>query len=313
MANAIPLLEGTDAAGGFLVSEQYGQTLQNTINRRAAAWGLARVERVVGRRQKYAIYAGRPTAAFVGEGAAKPVTGAEFNELTVNVKKIATNVIYTEELLEDAREDPSVFVSADVETAFTDLIDAHVLGMAGSALVTSSFDDSLAATTQKVELGADGDAFAKAISEAIGIIEGNGGVPSGIAAAYDVRAHLRDARSATETTEPIYTAGYEANAPETLYGVPIRWTTNLDGFPAGLTGAAGSPAKVAAIVGDFTHAVGVVRRDIGVRFSDQATLNVAGVDQNMWQENKLAAQWEMRVGFAIHDRNRMFVAITNGA
>lgn len=306
MANAIPLLEGTDAAGGFLVSEQYGQTLQNTINRRAAAWGLARVERVVGRRQKYAIYAGRPTAAFVGEGAPKPVTGAEFNELTVNVKKIATNVIYTEELLEDAREDPSVFVSADVEAAFTDLIDAHVLGMAAGTSITSSFDDKLASTTQTVELGTTGDAFAQAVSQAIGLIEGNGGIPSGIAAAYDVRAHLRDARSATETTEPIYTAGYQANAPETLYGVPLRWTTNLDGFPAGV-------GKIAAIVGDFSHAVGVLRRDVGVRFSDQATLNVAGVDQNMWQENKLAAQWEMRVGFAIHDRNRMFVAITNAA
>jgi HK97 family phage major capsid protein len=307
MANAIPLLEGTDASGGYLVSEQYGETLQNTILRRSAVWDLSRVQRVVGRRQKYAVYAGRPTAAFVAEAAEKPVTGAEYTELTVNVKKIATNVIYTEELLEDAREDPSVLVSADVEAAFMDLIDAHALGMAAGTAIVGQFDSELTATTSTVELGATNDAFAIAVSSALATIEGNGGTPNGIVAAYDVRAHLRDARGTGDNAEvPIYTPGYTANAPETLYGVPIRYTSNLDALPAGA-------GKVAAVVGDFTHAIGVVRRDISVRMSDQATLNVSGTLHHLWQQNKTAAQWEMRVGFAAHDLNRMFVAITNAA
>ena len=90
MANAIPLLEGTDASGGYLVRDTYGETLQNAIQRLSPSLGLSRVDRVVGKRQKYTVYAGRPTAAFVAEGAAKGVTGAEFTELTVNIKKIAT-------------------------------------------------------------------------------------------------------------------------------------------------------------------------------------------------------------------------------
>jgi HK97 family phage major capsid protein len=130
MANAIPMLEGTPASGGYNVPDTQGETLQNTILRESAVLGLARVDRVVGRRQKYTVYAGRPVATFVAEGAPKSTTGAEWAEITVDVKKIVAQVIYTEELLEDAREDPRVLVNADVEGAIADTIDAHALGYA---------------------------------------------------------------------------------------------------------------------------------------------------------------------------------------
>lgn len=308
MANAIPLLEGTDASGGYLVSEQYGETLQNTIRRESAVMDApgTRVDRVVGRRQKYAVYAGRPTAAFVAEAAAKPTTGAEFTEVQVDIKKIATQVIYTEELLEDSREDPRVLVSADVEGAFTDLIDAHALGYAAGAAIVSQFNSELTGTTQTTELGAGNDALAVAVSAALEQIESNGGKPSAIVAASDVRAHLRDARGSGDNAEqPIYTPGFERES-DRLYGLPVRYSSNLDAFPAGA-------GKVVAVVGDFTHAVFALRRDLSVRFSDQATVDVGGTPQNLWQENKTAAQWEMRLGFVAHDLNRMFAVITNAA
>lgn len=304
MANAIPMLEGVDASGGFLVSEQYGSTLQNGIRRESAVMDLSRVDRVVGRRQKYAVYAGRPTAAFVAEGAAKGVTGAELTELTVNIKKIATIVLYTEEILEDAREDPTVLVSADVEAAFQDLIDAHSLGYQAGAAIVGSFDSELTNTTQTTELGAGADAFALAVSVALEQIEDDGYKPNGIVAASDVRAHLRDARgSGDNATVPVYTAGF-GREPDTLYGLPIRYTSNLDGFPA----AAG---KIAAVVGDFNHAVFAMRRDMTVRRSDQASVDVSGTLHHLWQQNKTAFLWEMRLGFAAHDLNKAFSVVTN--
>lgn len=306
MANQIPLLEGTDAAGGYLVSEQYGQTLVNGIRRQSAVMALSRVERVVGRRQRYAIYAGRPTAAFVAEGAAKAATGAEFGELVVNIKKIASIVLYTEELIEDAREDPSVLVSADVSAAFQDLIDAHALGYASGAAIVGQFDAELTNTTNTVELGATGDAFALAVSQAMELVEADGYMASGIVAASDVKAHLRDQRgSGDNATTPVYTDGF-GREPDTLYGLPVRYTSNLDGFPA----AAG---KIAAVVGDFNQAVFAVRRDISVRTSDQASVDVGGTLHNLWQQNKTAMLWEMRVGFNAHDLNDAFATITNAA
>jgi HK97 family phage major capsid protein len=306
VANAIPLLEGTDASGGYLVRDTYGTTLQNTVNRESPTMALTRVERVPGKRQRYSVYAGRPTAAFVGEGAAKGVTGAEYAEVVVNIKKIATTVLYTDELLEDAVEDPRVLVNADVEGAFAELIDAHELGMSAGTAIVSQFDSELTATSQTTELGATADAFALSTSAAIALIEANGGQATGIVAASDVKGHLRDARGPGDNaTTPVYTAGY-GREPDALYGVQLNYSSNLDAFPA----AAG---KIAAVVGDFRHAVTALRSDITVRATQEATVDVSGTLHHLWQQNKTAVQWEMRLGFVAHDLNRMFVAITNAA
>jgi HK97 family phage major capsid protein len=307
MPNAIPLLEGTDASGGYLVRDSYGQTLLDQIRRDSAILRLCRVDQVPGKRQKYSIYAGRPTAAFVSEGAAKGTTGAEFSELTVNVKKIATQVLYTQELLEDAAEDPRVLINADVEAAFADLADAHMIGKSAGSNITTSFDDSLRQTSQTVELGSGGDKIAKAVSEAMEKVEAAGGTPSGIVLASDGRAQLRDARHTVETASPVYTDGFNRE-PDSLYGVPLSYSSNLSTFAT----AAGS-GKIVGIVGDFSHAVAVMRSDLSVRASDQATVDVGGTLHHLWQQNKTALQWEMRLGFAIHDRNRMFCAIVDAS
>jgi HK97 family phage major capsid protein len=311
MANAIPLLEGTDASGGYLVRPEYGETLVNTINRRAAAWDLSSKRTASAKRQQYAIYAGRPTASFVGEGAEKPVTGAEYSEVTVDIKKLASTVLWTEELLEDAQEDPTVLVGQDVEAAIADTIDAHCIGQSAGAAITSQFNNNLVGTTSTVEFDqARPDALAVAVSQAMAVIEGNGGIPSGVLAGFDTRAHMRDARGAGDNAAtPLYLPGFaQGQGDQGLFGLPIRYTTNL----RGLTGAAGA-GKVVAIVGDFSHSVGVMRRDLTVRFSTEATVNVSGTLHHLWQQNKTAAIWETRVGYFVHDLNRMFVAIVNAS
>jgi HK97 family phage major capsid protein len=306
MANAIPLIEGTDASGGFLVRDTYGQTLLDAVLRESSILNLCRVDRVPGKRQKYSIYSGRPTAAFVGEGAAKGVTGAEFSELSVNIKKIATNVIYTQELLEDAQEDPRVLVNADVEAAFSDLIDAHALGRSGGSNVTTSFDAMLRSTTSSQEYAAGGSGLASAISAALTTIEGNGYRPNGIILASDGRGVMRDARQAVETATPVYTPGFERE-PDSIYGLPISYSSNLDSF------ATAGAGKIVGFVGDFSHTVCAMRQDLNVRFSDQATLVAGANTHHLWQENKVAAQWEMRLGFNIHDINKSVVKIVNAS
>jgi len=311
MANNIPLLEGTNTSGGYLVPDNIGQTLVNTIQREGAVPQLARVDRLVGKRTNYPVYAGRPTAAFVAEGADKAATGAEYSQTVLNVKKIASTVIYTEELLEDAREDPRVLVSADVEAAFANLIDAHGLGWQSGSAITTSFDSSLSATTQTVEYDqTKADGLALAVSSAMQQIESNGGKPNGLILASDARATFRNARQSTSGlggAQPVFTSGFERE-PDSLYGLQISYSSNL-ATVAG-TAAAG---RVIGIVGDFSHAILGIRRDITVRTSDQATVNVSGTDHRLWQENKVAALWEMRVGFVAHDVNRMFSAIVNAA
>lgn len=310
MANFIPMLEGTDGGGGYLVREEYDyNALLTSVNRRQAVVSLSRLERLVGRRTNFTVYAGRPTVTATAEGAKKNVTGAEFGNLPLNVKKFTSIQLYTEELLEDAKTDPRVLVNADLIPAFADAYDANALGQANGTAITSVFDDTLVSTTSTIEYDqTKGDAFALAVSQAMAIVEGNGGVPNGIAAGFDVKAALRDARSSFDTTKPVY--GVEgfgaADSTDGLYGIPIKWTTNL----RGLTGAAGA-SKIVAIVGDFSHAIFGVRKDMNMKVSDQATVTVSGTPVNLWEENKVAGLWESRCGFTINDKNRMFVAIVN--
>ena len=42
-------------------------------------------------------------------------------------------------------------------------------------------------------------------------------------------------------------------------------------------------------------------------------MDVGGTLHHLWQQGKTALQWEMRIGYGIHDRDRMFVAIVDAS
>jgi len=300
-------LEGTDAAGGFLVRDNNspGVVFQRGINRQSAIAELAQIRPMTGKRERMTEYVGRPTAAFVGEGAAKPVTGAEYAEVVLDVKKIASTVLFSKEVLEDAAEDPTPIIAQDVRAAISDLIDQHALGWSNGGAIVGQFNSELMETTQSVELGAGADALAVAISAAMELIEANGYMPTGAVLARDAGAHLRDRRDVDG--RPLYSDGFTAPT-SSLYGIPLRYTTNLQSF----SGAPAAGRKI-GLVGDFSGAMLAIRKDVSFSFSDQATVDVGGVLHNLWQQNKVGVLWETRLGFVAHDLNRRFVAITNAA
>lgn len=306
MSNQIPLTTGTDAAGGYLFQEQYGDLFLDGIRREAAVAKLCRVDRLTGKRQKYTVYSGRPTVAFTDEGAEKTATGAEFGQITLNVKKLAAVVVYTQEVLEDSANDPRLLINADLIKAFAQKIDAHCLGYEDGSPITSQFDSELCETTASCELGTAGDALAVSVSSALEDVEKNGYTPNGVILASDARAHMRDARATTyDPTTPIYTPGYNRE-PDTIYGQPISYSSNLDGFPAGTN-------KKVGLVGDFSQAVLGIRSDLTARVSDQATINISGTQHNLFQRNEVAVLWETRVGFVAHDLNKAFSVIKNAS
>jgi HK97 family phage major capsid protein len=318
MANQIPLANSPDAAGGYLVPQELKDVLLEKVNRLAPTLGLSRVERINSNRAAWPIYKGRPVAGFVAEGADKPVDGAEFSELTVLIKKMALFVVYTEEVLEDARIDPQVLINSDVEEGFADLIDKNLLGThpgGGStqAYFNTGFDATASAAAKalqnssiEVELGTGPDAFALAMSSAMQQIEANGYNPNGMVVAFDAKQTLRDARYTDG--RPVYSTDPLGN-PASLGGMNLAYSTNLDGFPAGLQGGAGSPEKTVAIIGDFSNSIAVMRRDLSTKVFDQAVLGA----HNLALQNKLAVRWEMRMGYTIFDRDRSFARIINAS
>lgn len=311
MSNAIPLLEGTDASGGFLVPANIvpGITFEKGIQRLSAVAGMPglKVRSVSGKQEKYTDYVGRPTVATVAEGADKPATGAELAQVTLDIVKAAGLVMFTEELIEDASADLLPRIDADIRAAFAEYIDQNALGRNSSGAIVGAFNSELSETTQTVELGTTGDKVALAVSQAMAKIEAKGYNPTGVILAADGRAGLRDARNAVETTAPVYAPGY-VQPPDSLYGLPIRFTTNLQPFAT----AAGA-GVVKGIVGDFSHALLGIRNDVRRKVSTEATVDVGGTAHRLWQQNKTAVLWETRVGFVAHRLNDAFCAIVDAS
>lgn len=311
MSNAIPLLEGTNASGGFLVPDfDAGVQFVKGINRQSAVASMPglRVRRVNGKREKYTEYAGRPTFSTVGEASPKPATGAEYAQVTLDIVKGAAIVMYTQELIDDAIQDPSILVNDDVRAAATDWIDSNALGRNAAGTIVGSFNSELAETTNTVELGTGGDAIPRAISAAMAEITSNGYNPTGVIMAWDGEQQLRDARATVETATPVFQPFDSASGPQSVYGLPLRFTTNLTPFST----AAGA-GSVKAIVGDFSQAVLAIRQDLTIDFSNQATVDVSGTLHHLWQQNKIASRFEMRAGFVAHALNDAFVAVIDAS
>lgn len=316
MANFIPIAGTPDGAGGVLIQPEYSAPLVDAIARATAIDKMGvPIERTSTRKKIYPRLVGRPTAAFVDEAADSPVTGAEFGRLTIVVKKISTTIVYTEEELADAYANPESLLGAEVEAAFAQLIDAHALGYAGGAVITSSFKDedgvamdvfSKIPVGGKPELGGTADAFMLANSAGAGWVEDNGGTVTGVAVASDVKRSLRDARDADG--RPLYQTGQAAlgvidRTQDQIDGV--GWTTNLDAFPAGA-------GKVAAIGGDWSHTKLVMRQDIVAKMTTEATVvDGAAVQHRTFQQDKVAIKWTARMGFGVHQGDKLFYAVTN--
>lgn len=291
MANQIPLSGLTPDAGGYILPFDQGAILTQGLLVEAGAIALAGDTRSTStRKEVYSIWKGRPTASFVGESGTKPVTGAEFGAGTMNVKKVASIVLFTDEQLADiANGDLNVLVDSGVRDAIVDTID-------NDAIKGSNFDSQLSQTTSSVTMTAAQDGLAVAISAAMGSLEANGyGAGNGALIPPDVARHLRDARSGG-TIEGLY------QSIDPLYGLERFTSTNLN------------PISGSGTVGYVVHRPNLhvrMRQDVTVKPSTEATLTGAGAGtRSLYQEDLTALRYVTRLAFAIHDINRAVIKIT---
>lgn len=316
MSNQIPLSGLTPEAGGVLLPAEQGEILANAIAQESGALSIAGdVRTTSSRRTEFPIWKGAPVAEFVGEAGTKPVTGAEFGAGTLNVKKQATIVLFTDEMIEDLQNgDLNVLVDSDVRKAFADLTDIHVVGRDSGGTVTPAFDSTLWNTTTSVEYDqSKQDGLALAISNAMGTLEANGYRDFGVIVASDVPQHLRNARqTGVSGGGTVQAAGalaqglYQPTDP--FYGVPWAMSTNLNKL-----GAAAAANNVVAYVVSRPNLHVRVRQDIRVSVSNQASIVTGGDTKSLWQENLTGLRYEARIGFFVHDLDRAVVKITNAS
>src|SRR3954471_24141051 len=138
MPNQIPLSGASPAAGGYLLAPDQGDILTNGLLVESGAISPAADRRATNSRQtQFGVWLGTPTAGPVGEGAPKPVTGAEFGQTLLTVKKFASIVLFTEEMIDDVQGgDLNVLVDSGVRQAIADQVDAHAIGKDSGTNIT---------------------------------------------------------------------------------------------------------------------------------------------------------------------------------
>jgi hypothetical protein len=311
MANQIPIAEVPPIAGGYLLPPEQGEILTQAILIESGAIALAGDKRATGAvKTQFPIWLGQPTASAVGEGATKPVTGAQFDITYINVKKFASIVLFTDEMLEDVQSgDLNVLVDSGVRTAINDVIDSNATGLQKGNQITGVFDSMLRNTTATVEYDqTKPDGLQLAISNAMGVLEGNGYGDSsqmGVLLGFGFAQVLRNARSTLDPSMPIYGTG---TGRDPLYGLSSFVSTNLD--KPGTAPAAG------IVIGFVTYRPNLhvrIRKDVTLTSSSEATVNDGTTDRKLFQENLTAIRYETRLAFMVHDINRSVVAITNTA
>jgi HK97 family phage major capsid protein len=307
MANNTPLSGLSDAAGGIVLPEAQGALLTNGLLRETGAIALAGDSRTTSsRREAFAIWNGNPTAEVVGEGGTKPVTGGEFAGGTLNIKKIASIVTFTDEMLEDVQSgDLNVLVDSGVREAIADVADANLLGLDSGTAITGAFDSELVGTTQVVELGTGPDALQVAVSAAMGSLEANGyNANLGILASGDVARYVRDARLFTVGAGTATAQGLYQNPADPFYGLERFTSTNLNTLAE--TAGAG---KTVAVVAYRPNIHVRIRHDVRVKPSQEAS--VGGT--SLYQNDLTALRYVTRLGAWVHDLNRAVVKINNAS
>jgi hypothetical protein len=311
MANNIPLAEQPPQAGGYLLPPEQGEILTQAILVESGAIALAGDKRATSAvKTQFPIWLGQPTAGAVGEGADKPVTGAAFDITYINVKKFASIVLFTDEMLEDVQSgDLNVLVDSGVRTAINDVVDANATGLQKGNQITGVFDSMLRNTTATVEYDqTKPDGLQLAVSNAMGVLEGNGYGDSsqmGVLLGFGFAQVLRNARSTLDPSMPIYGVG---TGRDPLYGLASFVSTNVDN-PAHAAGAG-------VVIGFVAYRPNLhvrIRKDVTLTTSSEATVNDGTTDRKLFQENLTAIRYETRLAFMAHDINRAVCAIVNTA
>lgn len=288
MANEFPLKTSTKAAGGALVRDQIAETLLEGIFRNSGflsqLQAAGSVRQVTSKNTVFPLYKGRPVAYVVDENAAISTTGAEVDDYTVTAKKFATIASITNEMLsfQNTGQDILSLLSADVDVALSNLMEAHALGLNAGANLTSTFDFDVRSdvTANSVSLGTTGDKLRVGVSDAIALIRKEGYNPTGVVWCLDAEKNIRNARNTVETTQPVY-----SNLDDANYGLNVTVSNHLNALDAG-------SSKIVGVVGDFRAAQFLLRSDVRLASTDAGVVG----GEEAFSKDKQFFRWSVYGG-----------------
>ena len=275
-------------------SEIWGKTLEES-----AFMQLARRINIPGSGVKVQTIAGEPTADWVDETNAKPVSTHTFGKKTITPYKLAVIEPFSEEFKRDKTALYNECINR-LPKALAKKFDSTIMGTSAPG---TGFD-VLGSCTKKSILKDTGISVYDRFIAVDSVISDNDGIMNGIALAPQGKSIVMGATDGNG--QPLFTPGPSANTVGSILGANV--TVNKGVYVAGTA----SPAKAAVvgIAGDWDDAVWGSVEGIKMAISDQATLDLgSGSYINLWQQNMFAVRFEIEVAFAVRSTDE-FVLLT---
>lgn len=269
-----------------LPSDISGEILQKT-QEESAIMRLARRIDLPGRGVTIPVITGDPTAAWVAETGAKPVSNGTPGTKLMQAFKIAVIETFSNEFVRDI---PALYdaLVQRLPAALAGVFDSTIIG-ATQAPSATNFDTFANCTAQSILNTNNGTYLGLVAADAD--IAGHGGVMNGLAFSAQGRALLL---TATDTTNrPLFLASANDGVVDKVLGVPTYFNKHL--YKAGAS--TGSVPAVVGVAGDWTQALYGTVNGVEISVTDTATLTSGNTTINLWQQNMIAVRAEIEVGF----------------
>jgi len=275
-----------------LPAEVSQEILQKT-QQQSAIMQLARQIALPGRGVQIPVITSDPTASWVAETGAKPVSNPGLSTKLMQAYKLAVIVPFSDEFRRDAASLYDALV-ARLPLALAQRFDQTVIGAVDAP--GENFDTFAAATAQSLIATANPahttyEALVAAftdIAEAGASLNGFGLSP----AAVGILLGATDSQG-----RPLFINSIADGDIARVLGARTLESRGL--FKAG-TAAAGTAAGTPAIVGvagDWSQAMYGTVEGVQIRFADQTGLTINSTQVNLWEHNMFAVRAEIELGF----------------
>lgn len=250
----------------------------------SAVMRLARPVSLPGRGLTIPVITADPTAAWVAETAAKPVSNATPATKLMSAYKIAVIETFSKEFVRDI---PALYneLVRRLPAALAAVFDSTVIG--ATQAPGNNFDTFAACTAQSI-LNANNGTYLGLVA-ADTDIAAHGGVMNGLALGAQARGLLLSAVDGQG--RPLFMASANEGVVDRILGVPAYFNKAI--YKANTSSA----AAIVGVAGDWSKALYGTVAGVEISFSDSATLTSGNTTINLWQQNMVAVRAEIECGF----------------
>lgn len=257
---------------------------------------LARKIRIPGTGTTIQTITGEPTANWVAETNAKPVSAHTFGKHAITPYKLAVIEAFSTEFLRDKKALYEECVRR-LPAALGKKFDSTIMGTSAPG---TGFDVLGTGVTKQTILAASGHTVYSRFVDADAAISSADGILNAIALAPQGKSIVLGAEDTTG--HPIFTAGVGSNSVGSILGAEVA--VNKGVYVAGA--ATGSVPAIVGVAGDFTGVLWGSVEDVQMSVSDQATIVDANSNTiSLWQNNMVAVRFEIEVAFAAMDKSQL--------